>query len=151
MTFVKPIENLERRTLLSAGDFDPTFGLGGQAGVTVPGFENPSIAAIDAGPNGRTIVGGTIGDGTRALLAVFDSAGNLVKSFSGDGVETEVLANQGGVIDLYARSDNKIIVLARKNVSGIELSGDAVLARFNANGTLDTTFGGGDGQVVLPF
>src|SRR5688572_24033625 len=149
MLFRKAIETLERRTLFTAGDFDPSFGLGGVASVAVPPAEsNQSIHAIDVAPSGRIVIGGA--HNSDAMLAVFDSARNPPQSFRGDGVETEALANDGEIIDLFVQSDNKVVVLAQKSFISIGFSGQAVLARFNTNGSLDTTFGGGDGQVVLP-
>src|SRR5688572_1235824 len=151
----RTLEQLERRVFLSSGDLDPSFGLGGIAGVNVPGTESERVTAVDVA-NGRIFLGGIVPaqSGTsntqpRVALAVLDSAGKPVTSFSGDGVETELLRVSGGVLAMVVQPDNKIVVLAGQNTFG---SSDArVLARFNSNGTLDTTFGiAGDGQVLVP-
>ena len=151
--FAHPIDSLERRTLLSAGDLDPSFGIGGIAGVNVPGTESEYVTVVDVA-NGRTFLGGVIPGRTpngapqsRVALAVLDAAGNRVTSFSGDGIETELLSVSGGVLDLAVQADNKIVVLAGENY--YESDPRRVLARFNTNGSLDSSFGGGDGQVVL--
>src|SRR5690349_12912425 len=87
----RPIETLERRTLLSAGDLDPSFGLGGIASIDVPGTDGETVTVVDAA-NGRVVVGGTAtlstssGPKQQVALAVFDSKGAPVKSFSGDGL-----------------------------------------------------------------
>ena len=140
---VNAVERLESRTLFAAGDLDPTFGLGGRSIVDFSGFDSGEGAAVDVA-NGRIVAGGTVdpdGFGTdnplppRVGLAVLDLNGKLVTSFSGDGVETELLSVPGGVVDLVVQPDNKIVVLAG------QVTGPHVLARFNANGTLDTAFG----------
>jgi uncharacterized delta-60 repeat protein len=133
----RPVESLENRVLFAAGDLDASFGLGGVASVNVAGF-NAGLTKIDVA-NGRTFLGGYAynapdASDSRVVLAVLDSAGRPVTSFSGDGVETELLAVQGGVIDLLVQPDNKIVVLAG-GATG------RVLTRFHANGSLDTTFG----------
>src|SRR5688572_7817439 len=85
------VEALESRTLLSAGDLDASFGLGGMVTITGGGAEHARTTAV-AYANGRVVLGGEIpGTGSqpgRVALAVLDSAGRPVKSFSGDGVET---------------------------------------------------------------
>jgi uncharacterized delta-60 repeat protein len=134
---VLPLEGLEPRTLFAAGDLDPTFGLGGQSLVEIP-FGITEVTAADFA-NGRLVVGGSGSDGstTRVALAVFDQNGQPLKSFSGDGVESELLSVPGGVVDLVVQpADNKIVVLV-----GDGIGGPSVVARFNTNGSLDTAFG----------
>jgi uncharacterized delta-60 repeat protein len=148
----RAVEPLESRTLFAAGDLDPSWGVGGQARIDVPNTTSESLLAV-AVANGRTVLGGGTGSAggsapVQAVLAVLDSSGKPVTSFSSDGVETKALSVPGGVLDLVVQPDNKIVVIAG-TVS--EPSDSVVLARFNTNGLLDTTFGGGDGQVPLPF
>src|SRR5688572_230212 len=112
--FSFPMESLERRILFAAGDLDPTFGLGGRVRIDVSGGASGDVASVDVA-NGRVVVGGSadfdsFGTGAppRVALAVLDLNGNLVKSFSGDGIETEALSVPGGVVDLVVQPDNKI-------------------------------------------
>jgi uncharacterized delta-60 repeat protein len=147
-------EAIENRTLLSAGNLDPSFGLGGVASVDVTGTDAESVTAVDV-TTGRTVVGGsapaqpgTSNTQPRVALAVFDSSGAPVTSFSGDGIETEALQVPGGVLDLAVQADNKFVVLAGEPYDS---TSHHVVARFNTNGSLDTTFGGGDGQVIVGF
>src|SRR5688572_19482491 len=147
------VEGLESRTLFAAGDLDPSWGVAGQAVIDLTNLPTEGFSVIDVA-NGRTVVGGisvTSESSTaprEAVLAVLDSNGQLVKSFSNDGIETKALQVPGGVIDLVLQPDNKIVVIGGTVNDG---GGNVVLARFNTNGLLDTTFGGGDGQVPLPF
>src|SRR5688572_7298400 len=103
------IEPLERRTLLSAGDLDPSFGLGGQLGVSFPGYAAEGLNRVEF-VNNRIVLGGSASD--RVALAVLDANGIPVKSFSGDGFETERVDFPGGVNGLAVQPDNKIVVAA---------------------------------------
>jgi uncharacterized delta-60 repeat protein len=147
------VETLENRTLFAAGDLDPSWGVGGVATIDVPNTRVEQFHAIDV-VNGRTVLGGAndwVENSTQpveVVLAVLDSSGKPVTTFSNDGIETKALSIPGGVIDLVVQPDNKIVVVGGTRDNGV---GDVVLARFNPNGLLDTSFGGGDGQVPLAF
>ena len=160
--FSQTIESLEGRTLLSAGDVDPSFGVRGVVTADVPSTQSEFefLHAVKVA-NGRVVLGGTtfVKGPTGAnlvdsvALGVFDSAGRPVTSFGGgDGIESRRLSIAGGALQLAVQADNKIIaVVGNFSPSAEELYGPLVLARFNADGTLDTTFGGGDGELTLPF
>jgi uncharacterized delta-60 repeat protein len=135
------LEPLEGRLLMHAGDLDPSFGLGGQVSFNFGGYSAKQTDEIRVA-NGRVVVGGTVGSFVndhfvpqRTTLAVFDSAGNPVKSFSDDGFKTYQLAVQGEMRDMLVQPDNEIVVLVANDQGGI------VLARFNTDGSLDTLFG----------
>ncbi|MGW6568131.1 calcium-binding protein [Streptomyces sp. NPDC054975] len=75
--------------------------------------------------------------------------GDLDLTFSGDGkVITDVAAVEYAQ-DVVVQPDGKIVTLGM----GFNFDGpnDFVLVRYNANGSLDTTFGGGDGIVFTDF
>ncbi|MFG2642096.1 calcium-binding protein [Streptomyces sp. NPDC048370] len=75
--------------------------------------------------------------------------GDLDPTFSGDGkVITDTSAVEDNR-DVAVQADGKIVTLG----SGFNFDGpnDFVLVRYNADGSLDTTFGGGDGIVVTDF
>ena len=139
-----PVEPLEQRVLLSGGDLDPSFGVGGRRDVNFSGFTFEQATSIDVA-NGRVVIGGKVSNGgdttAQVALTVLDGTGKLLTSFSGDGRETEPLSVPGGVIDLVVQKDNKIVVLAGT------LGGPTVVARFNPGGSVDTAFG----QHALPF
>jgi uncharacterized delta-60 repeat protein len=72
------------------------------------------------------------------------TAGSLDPTFSGDGVQ---LTNFGGVeraVDVAIQMDGKIVVVGDKNADNF------ALARYNPNGSLDTTFSG-DGKQTTNF
>ena len=82
--------------------------------------------------------GGTIAIDNQ-VISIEKSAGYVDLDFGGgDGIVNQSgLENPTGIL---VQPDGKILVLA-------EGSGDVVLLRYNSNGSLDTTFGGGDGIV----
>jgi uncharacterized delta-60 repeat protein len=118
------------------GTLDSSFG---DNGVAKSGFgpylSNPSALAV--GPLGKIAVAGAAGPFQQeipyqATLVIYNSNGQLDTSFDHDGI---VNAPQfpRGFTDVAYQSDGKILALGEK------------LARYNADGTLDKTFGGGDG------
>jgi uncharacterized delta-60 repeat protein len=76
---------------------------------------------------------------TRRLLA----AGDLDPTFDADGIVTTDFLNlsptdSGSAVVI--QSDGKMVVAGTS-------SGDFAVLRYNSDGTLDTSFGGGDGKV----
>jgi uncharacterized delta-60 repeat protein len=127
------------------GDPDPTFGQNGF--VIQPGIPTFEVAI---GP-GNTIVlvdfavdfGGeaTQGGGTIELLvARLLSDGDLDPSFGEGGI---VSTESGLGFDVAVLGDGRILVAGTV--------GEFALWRYNTNGALDTTFGGGDGIATAAF
>ena len=100
----------------------------------------------------RRLRRGTLGS-SRCVLEPMESrtllsAGDLDPSFADDGVVT--LDNVNGIFyDAAVLPGGKILAVG--SADGSPGNRDVYLARFNPNGTLDTTFGGGDGQVFADF
>jgi len=123
--------------LTADGNVDLTLNQGsGMSGVNAGG-RFASANAIAIGPGGKFAVAGTNGSfyGTQAdsaTVAVFKPDGTEDDSFGGHGfIDTRAFGV--GFADLAFQSDGKILAVGKK------------LVRFNTNGTVDTTFGGGDG------
>ena len=90
--------------------------------------------------NGKIVAVGTPGAGL--ALTRYNTNGSLDTSFSGDGKQT---TNFGGVGNGVAvQGDGKIVAV------GGGSSGDFELARYNSNGSLDTSFSG-DGRQTTDF
>jgi uncharacterized delta-60 repeat protein len=147
--------------LTAAGAIDPTFG-GGDGRVTAAFAGNDQLNALAVLADGRILAagaedrlrvatgGGDLGD---FAVARFTSAGALDPSFGGgDGKVTTDFGGPFGAYDLG--HDLALLSGGKFLVSGIAGSSFAV-ARYNADGSLDTTFspGGteGGGRVALPF
>jgi uncharacterized delta-60 repeat protein len=151
------VEVLEDRRLLSAGALDPTFNRAG----TPPGTATLALSTADYAetvlvqPSGKVVLAGQSTnargqsvfsaacfnpDGT--VDATFGSGGKVITSFKGNAVP-----ERGYAAALYptgSPGDEKILEV------GVSTNGGFALVRYNANGSLDTSFGNG-GLVVTTF
>ena len=142
------IHALEGRVLLSDGLLDPTFGTGGRQVVAL----NLARANLDrstamAMQGDKIILVGrvttaTAGDTDFAVVRL-NANGTLDTTFGTNGVQT-IAFNRGGANSDEAHAvavapDGKIVVAGFVTVSGSDT--DFGVARLNADGTLDTTFG----------
>ena len=88
--------------------------------------------------------------GVFLLLAIISNAqleGTLNNQFSQDGWDASVYGNNNGfqLSKTIVQPDGKILICAEGNFSNEGSQG--ILIRYNTDGTIDTTFGGGDGMV----
>ncbi len=87
------LEELEARTLLNAGDLDPTFGTGGKILKNLQGPIEAIASATAIQPDGKIVVAGTGYNNTAVqdlLLARYNLDGSLDSGFgSGGKVNTE--------------------------------------------------------------
>src|SRR5262245_24627045 len=89
---VRPrLERLEDRTLLSAGDLDPTFGVGGKVLIGFHGSYEDTPTALTRQSDGKLVVAGTsfAGATTRLAVARYNADGSLDPTF-GTGGEAAV-------------------------------------------------------------
>ena len=92
-----------------------------------------------------TIVAAGQGNGGRFAAARYLPTGSLDGSFSGDGrVLTNLTSGFDAGYGVAIQLDGKIVVAGRAAGSG----GRIALVRYDPNGSLDGTFGGGDGKVL---
>ncbi|MFI8099939.1 calcium-binding protein [Streptomyces sp. NPDC086023] len=75
--------------------------------------------------------------------------GDLDPAFDGDGKVVTDLGGYSGVDGMAVQPDGKIVTVGYAWTS--ETSGDFTVVRHNPNGSLDTTFGGGDGIASTDF
>jgi uncharacterized delta-60 repeat protein len=126
------------------GSLDTGFGSGGR--VTLPeGFWFSSLAIDSAGKTvtaGRSVTGSTF----EFTLARFNVDGSPDSSFDGDGIVTTPSLQWANSIVI--QSDGKIVAAGYGRGPG---NYDLALARYNSNGSLDNTFGGGDGITTVDF
>jgi len=80
-------------------------------------------------------------------IARYNTNGTLDTGFGTGGKVTINLGNSDFAEGLTIQSDGKILVTGTAGING----GDVGLARLNTDGTLDTTFGGGDGIVTTDY
>ena len=128
---------------VSAGSLDPTFDFDGITGVGVWGFVPSAYNDVTIQADGK-IVGVTWYVGTYPYdfgILRYNSDGSLDKSFDGDGIATLNILRDDTVTCVAVQSDGKIVV-------GGYSEKDFAIVRYNSDGSLDTSFGGGDGIVT---
>jgi uncharacterized delta-60 repeat protein len=148
------LETLEDRLTPSTGGLpDPTFGSGGTVISSNPNNYEQADAVV-AQPDGKIVIGGNITPGYDYLVArynadgtpdtSFGSGGYTVTAISGAGAYgAEAVALQpqaGGTSKILAAGFSTVTTVGRNHKITSSISGFAV-TRYNANGTLDTTFG----------
>ena len=121
-------ERLDCRTLLAAGQLDPSFG--GDGIVTVPDVAVFSDVAVQA--DGKVVA---VGEGANLWRFLPDGTPN--PAFGAGGKADITLGAGASVGRLQLLDDGRMLV------------GGSVLARVTADGRLDRTFGGGDGIVPV--
>lgn len=139
---VHPIESLESRTLLSAGQLDPTFSGDGRFTAGIPG--NITITDGTAQSDGKILAAGTIDgpSGKDLFVARVTADGALDTSFSGDGIATVSIGTADALDANIALDASGRIILA----GGTENSASVV--RLLSNGSLDPSFSG-DGITTI--
>ncbi len=125
------------------GNLDTSFSGDGIATTDFGGLDVGFSVATQS--DGKIIVAGNH-DGDFAL-ARYNSDGNLDASFSGDGMLTTDFGGTEAGGSVVVQGDGKILVAG---VSLIGSNWNFAVARYNANGSLDTTFSG-DGKVLTDF
>jgi uncharacterized delta-60 repeat protein len=138
--FCRPcLERLEDRTLLSAGDFDPTFGVAGKVLTPFGGTVDltPADAALQS--DGKLVVVGTASTGMFFALR-YTPDGQLDRTFgAGGGVLDHFQAAPASAADSatgLAVPDGKVVIVGATD-------GRFAVLRLNADGTRDGTFGTG--------
>jgi uncharacterized delta-60 repeat protein len=136
------------------GNFDTTFADDGGLGTDFPSGvgEEANAVAIDFFSGGNKIVAAgsayVEGAGHQFAVARYNADGSLDTTFSGDGIVlTNFASSTDEEINAVATHLGKIVVAGFAVVGG---HGQLALARYNSNGSLDTTFNG-DGKVLTDF
>jgi uncharacterized delta-60 repeat protein len=133
------------------GDLDPTFGSGGKVTTDFGGNETAWGLAVQS--DGKAVVAGTRfdpGPSDDFVLARYTSRGALDTTFDGDGkVTTDFGGRSDGADDVAIQTDGKIVAAGSGFPAQVRPL-DFALARYNRDGTLDSTFGDG-GKVLTTF
>lgn len=117
------------------GSLDAGFGQGGIVSADFGGYETSEAVARDA--QGRFLVGGQI-EG-RAAVVRFDASGRIDAGF-GQGGRIALDTPAGNLKDLVVDAQGRFLVLADAYING---SSDLLVARFDADGDADPSFGQG--------
>jgi uncharacterized delta-60 repeat protein len=122
-------EPLERRRLLASPEADLTFGEGGLGKID----ESGEFHVVRQLPDGRILAaGGTHSDG--AIVARFNADGSPDTTFDGDG--TLKVPAASSMSDGAVGADGKIVLIL-----SFDLDDPLRVFRFNADGSIDATFG----------
>lgn len=131
--------------LLENGSLDSTFGLDGKISTTVSG-QLCRVSSATTYPGGKIIaVGRACGVLGSFAVARLNEEGTPDSTFgTNGGVVTPIGGNSGRAHSVAIQPDGKIVVAGTANVF---VNFVFALARYNPDGSLDTTFDG-DGMVV---
>jgi uncharacterized delta-60 repeat protein len=121
-------------------------------GITTTGLgsSHDSGMCVAVQADGKILVAGHTYTGSYSDFGLvrFSSNGSLDSSFSGDGkVTTSFDMSNDFVGGLVVQTDGKIIVAGTASIGNVY---DFALARYNSDGSLDTSFDG-DGKVTTDF
>lgn len=144
------------------GSLDTSFGTGGVT-MTTFGSTDDVPTAVDVLSNGQILVAGTattytsgVASGSEYAVAEFNSNGTLNTSFGGGTGEVLIsLSKTSGtlsndVLNTIAVGSGGVIYLGGSSDAGVDNGTDFALAALNANGSVDSGFGG-NGDVLLDF
>ena len=133
------------------GDLDTSFGTGGKV-VTSILSQDDFAHSVAIQSDGKIVVAGETKNGTADAFALarYNADGTLDTSFgNADGkVITNSANNSEHAYSLAIQSDGKILLAGASGNAGDY--DDFALARYNTDGSLDTSFGTG-GKVVTSF
>jgi uncharacterized delta-60 repeat protein len=134
----------------SDGSLDTTFGTGGKVRTDFNTGQPEGAVSVAIDSVGRIVaVGATFVQfqGRDFAIARYNPDGSLDTTFDGDGRVTSLsTTNFDGAVDVAIQSDDRIVVFG----FFVTTESNFALARYNTDGSLDTTFGG-TGVVVTNF
>ncbi|HEX8565143.1 MAG TPA: FG-GAP-like repeat-containing protein [Pyrinomonadaceae bacterium] len=124
----------------------------GTNGVLKRQITQRSVAsALTLQSDGKIVVAGDVNNsGQDSLLLRLNSDGTFDSTFDGDGqviVETNISTNFFNSVEI--QPDGKIVA-AGSSLTTVSATGGYTVARFNQNGSLDTSFGS-NGVVITPM
>ena len=141
------------RSEAAAGMLDTTFGAGGKVTTDFGGIEFARAVALQS--DGKIVTAGYgnfPGGGTNQnfALARYNSNGSLDTSFDGDGkVTTDFFGFADRAEAVAIQPDGKIVVAGQAYTNLMGEPSRFALARYNSDGSLDTSFDGDEFAIRL--
>ena len=137
------------------GTLDTSFGTGGRITTDIGGSTYDVGRGVVLQSDDKIVVVGEIADSPLVFALVrYNADGSLDTSFGGgDGKVTTDFPNASGpdgAQSVVLQDDGKIIAAGYANDPGISFTSRFGLARYNPDGSLDTSFDG-DGMVITSF
>jgi uncharacterized delta-60 repeat protein len=138
--------------LTSDGTLDATFGINGRVRTDLTSRGDYAEGMAIQADGKIVVVGGAASGPGKFGLARYNSDGTLDATFGGDGtVMTAFGAEASGAGAVAMEADGKIVAVGLAQPDhGNRRDAQFALARYNGDGTLDTSFGG-DGEVETDF
>jgi len=130
----------------SDGTLDTSFGTGGKV-LTWVGNTNDYAYDVALQSDGKIVVGGRVTNPYDFALVRYNSDGTLDTSFGTGGMVTTAIGAASAINSVAIQSDGKIVVAGTSCPDWWGGYSDIALARYNSDGTLDTSFGSG-GTVI---
>jgi uncharacterized delta-60 repeat protein/uncharacterized repeat protein (TIGR01451 family) len=144
--FIGGSQNVVAVRFDTAGAPDETFGDGGLVATDIQGTDNVGAAALQS--DGTIVIAGSAGADLALVRYLPD--GQRDTSFGEDGkVVTDIPGRDATAQALVLQPDGKIVVAGSARPSG-QQTGDFLIARYNVDGSADTTFGD-NGFVLTDF
>jgi uncharacterized delta-60 repeat protein len=125
-------------TIAATKHVDATFGPTGKI-MTAVGRGNANAQSIAVQRDGKIVVAGVAFAAGKSdfVLARYNTDGSLDRTFNHTGKVTTTIGNGAGANSVAMQSDGKIVLAGYSTEAGKQ---DFALARYNADGTLDTSF-----------
>jgi uncharacterized delta-60 repeat protein len=137
------------------GTLDATFGAGGV--VTIDFDQNDGAAGVAVQADGKLLLAGSagkiaggLGQASAFALARLKADGSPDASFDADGKTTLTILGYDWCSALALQPDGRAVVAGSSMTGFNRTEPDLALARFNADGSPDATFGAG-GRVLADF
>ncbi len=133
------------------GDLDPTFGSGGKV-LTNLGASAVTGRGMVIQSDGKIVVAGATdlnNPGSDFVVVRYNADGTLDATFDGDGkVTTDFNSRSDAAFAAAIQTDGRIVVVGVSGTNSTDR--DFAVARYNADGSLDSSFDG-DGRAVTDF
>jgi uncharacterized delta-60 repeat protein len=131
----------------SDGSLDTSFDGDGIVTTAVPIFSS-HIDDVALQADGKIVVIGDAQDGSGSDFAVvrYNTDGSLDTSFGGTGIVITAVGTTSSPQSIVVQADGKILA-GGSTYNGTDY--DFAVVRYNTDGTLDTSFGGGDGIATI--
>jgi uncharacterized delta-60 repeat protein len=144
------------QTTPQPGDLDPTFGTGGKVTTEFNGLGD-GINSVAIQSDGEIVAGGFATSSTTGMdfaLARYNTDGSLDTTFgTGGKVTTDFFGGNDRISRIAIQPDGLIVACGQASQPappGTNTASYFALARYNTDGTLDSTFGNG-GKVTTQF
>jgi uncharacterized delta-60 repeat protein len=132
------------------GQPDATFGNNGIKVHNLNTGTDDAFAIMRHPIDGRILIGGRIGHGsskTDMLLMAIDESGAIDSAFGVDGLSIQDVKSAETFTDMTVQTNGKIVMCGTSGGTGLG-SNDWLVARFNEDGTVDSSFGQSGGYTI---